>query len=83
MFVRSRSGLGACVNGFDEFGDACTDFTPITSSPAATAAAINYLYGTPGALPPIIGPTQATQINPMWLLGGVLVAVLLVAGGRR
>jgi len=38
------NGLGLCVGGYDEYDNACTDFTPITDSPTNTANAINYLY---------------------------------------
>lgn len=36
-------GMGQCVGGYDEYGDACTDFSPITSDPTATATANAYL----------------------------------------
>lgn len=44
MMYHNLTGLGDCTGGYDEFGMACTDFTPITSNPAATAGAIDYLY---------------------------------------
>jgi hypothetical protein len=43
MTFHSLSGLGTCDGGYDEYGAACVDFTPVTSDPVATAAAINYL----------------------------------------
>lgn len=68
-------GMGACVGGFDEFGDACTDFTPITSDPTATAAAINYLYNNPGntTLPSTL-PGASGTINWASIIGNLTAA---------
>ena len=68
-------GMGACVGGFDEFGDACTDFTPITSDPTATAAAINYLYSNPGTTTlPATLPGASGQINWASIIGNLTAA---------
>ena len=57
-------GMGDCVAGFDEFGQACTDFSPITNNPTDTAAAINYLYSAPaGATLPATLPGASAPIN--------------------
>jgi hypothetical protein len=79
----SGTTSATCVNGYDQYGDACQDWTPITSSPSTTAAAINYLYGTPSTLPPA-SQAAATGTGtiagiPTWAMvaaGGVLLLMM-------
>ena len=61
--ARRKYGLGACVGGFDEYGMACTDFTPITSDPTATAAALQYLNTPTGTLPSTYGSGASAPLN--------------------
>lgn len=71
----------ACVNGFDEFGQACQDWTPITSDPNATAKALQILYGAPTQQPQNFFAKYSTPI----LIGSVALLALMVLGpgGRR
>ena len=77
------TGSGDCVNGYDSFGNACTDFSQITSNPAATAAAIQYLYNSPSTLPVSSAPKSTVSMSSILLGLGALFAVVLLQGGRR
>lgn len=72
------TGMGSCVGGFDEFGVACTDFTPITSDPNATAAALQYLNTPTGTLAGSTAPS-AGAFNWNNFFGNLLGAGTTVA----
>lgn len=69
-------GIGDCVGGYDEYGDACTDFTPITSNPANTAAALQYLY-----TPPVSQPAPSAGINWTQLFAPLTQAAGAIGSG--
>ena len=76
--VPSPSGSD-CVNGYDQYGVACQDFTPITSNPVETALANFFLNTpTPAAKPATSMPSWAIPA----IAGGILF-LLVMAGGRR
>jgi hypothetical protein len=81
MMFHAMSGLGQCVGGYDEYGDACTDFTPITSDPVATATANQYLNNPSvpvNAINTVTG-TPATGFN--WgILASVIPSLAQTAG---
>ena len=85
----------ACVNGYDQYGQACTDFTPITSNPTLTAEANAYLTNPLLDVPdfplsflssqsPVIqGPTSDTDWGLFALIGvGVVFFMMAMKGGR-
>lgn len=83
--------LDACVGGYDGYGVACQDFSPITNNAAMTASAINYLadgFGTGMTWNPYASSTKAAPsvgLSSMTVIGGVVAVVALFAlmGGRR
>lgn len=76
-----------CTNGFNPFGEACTDFTPITNDPALTAAALKALYGSSAPKTPAPVDLQGllSKYSNLILIGGVGLLALMVLGprGRR
>lgn len=70
-------GMASCSPaGLDEYGELCTDFSPITNDPANTATALNYLYNTPPAQPVFGTPAPSGGVD--W---GKLFAPLANAAG--
>jgi len=68
----------ACVGGFDQYGQACQDWSALINDPAALAAAISGLYA------PSNSPTPTTlSTTALLVIGGVVVALLLAMGGGR
>ena len=72
----ASSTTSDCVNGYDSYGNACQDFSSITSSPAATSAAINYLY-TP-AVAPTTPPVASSSTTTYMIAATVAVGFLLL-----
>ena len=64
MLHPRRGGIGQCTNGYDQYGDACTDFTPITSNPTLLSAANSYINPLSNVDAPTSGSTTAGTTTP-------------------
>ncbi len=78
LTINDSTGSGECVNGYDEYGVACADWSAITSNPATTAAAINYLYG-PSGQAASSGVTAKPATNNLLLIGLAVFALFMMA----
>jgi len=76
-----KYGMGACVGGFDEYGMACTDFTPITSDPTATAQALQYLNSTSAGSAPSSGGSSWANLFGQLLNSGTRLASQEIGSG--
>lgn len=90
MMYHALNGLGQCSGGYDEYGVACADFTPITNDPVATATALQYLNTpTPGGgfAPPLVSGSPSSGFN--WGFLGPLIgaagstATAAIASGNQ
>src|SRR5580698_9638967 len=72
--INTPSTVSGCVNGYDEFGVACTDFTPITSNPVSTALALNYLNTPTQVTAPVASGINMTYVA---IGGAALLLVIL------
>lgn len=74
------AGLGDCTNGYDEFGVACQDFSPITSALPPTPNPFAGSVATAGSPTPTSATPTATSSLTTYLplLAGALLFILLV-----
>lgn len=72
------AGLGDCTNGYDEFGVACQDFSPITSALPPTPNPFAGATASAGS-PTSNSPTATTNLSTyLPLVIGALVFILLI-----